>query len=175
MSGKDRPTPRRRAVVATEEEIRVSPPGSDESDGPENTEVQEGRDAKENTDPPAGPPPNGGGQVPVEAGTQVGTSPGTQLGRTEDKQQEERQGGSSDSLLDFSMRAALAEEKDPEQDWIKSGWQAKRYRKAAVRAAVKFKWKGYKEEQDVIDAALDAYIPKQLSDEARNMAQRGEL
>lgn len=175
MSGKDRPTPRRRAVVATEEEIRVSPQVDDQPEGPAHANKQANEDRKEKAALPADTHPNGGDQVPGEAGTQVGTSTGTQVDRTEDKQQQERQEGQEDTGLDFSMRAALADEKDPEQDFIKSGWQAKRYRKAAVKAAVKFKWRGYKEEQDVIDAALDAYLPKQLSDEARNMARRGEL
>lgn len=120
---------------------------------------------------PADPPPNGGSQVSPQAGTQVGTPPGTQVGRTEDSHQEE-QGNES---LDFSMRGALADTKDPEQDWIKSGWQAKRYRKAAVAVAIKFKWRGYREQQDLIDAALDAFLPTELVNEARDMARRGEL
>ena len=73
------------------------------------------------------------------------------------------------------MRGALAGRKDPDQDWVKSGWQALKYRKAAVETAVKFKWRGYTDQQEVVDAALDAFLPKELSDTARDMARRGEL
>lgn len=124
---------------------------------------------------PATTPPNGGDQVPPQAGTHVGTSPGTQLVPTVESNQFSQVSAHDDSPMEFSMRAALAEEKDPEQDWVKSGWQAKRYRKAAVKVAIKFKWRGYREEQDVIDAALAAFLPKELMDEAREMARRGEL
>lgn len=128
---------------------------------------------------PGGLPPNGGGQVPDQVGTQVGTSGGTQVARKEEKDQEEQpdkdEEDSPGSSLDFSMRGALADEKDPDQDWVKSGWQAKRFRKAAVDVAVRFKWRGYRSRQELVDAALDAFLPKELVDEARDMARRGEL
>jgi hypothetical protein len=120
---------------------------------------------------PAEPPPNEGRQAPPQEGAQVGTSPGTQVDRKDEEPQEE---GKEDSM-DFSLRGALADKKDPEHDWVKSGWQALRYRKAAVDVAVKFKWRGFTDRQDVVDAALAAYLPKELSDEAREMARRGEL
>lgn len=129
------------------------------------------KDAPASETGPADPPPNRGGQVSPQAGTQVGTPPDTQVDRTEDAVEE----GHGNDAMDFSMRGALADAKDPEQDWAKSGWQAKRYRKAAVAVAVRFKWRGYRRQQDLIDAALEAFLPPELSNEARDMARRGDL
>lgn len=163
MSETAKPTRKKAAVFASPKDVRKEAPDSE----PET----------QGTEPPgpAAPPPNEGGQVPGGAGTQVGTPPGTQVGRTVDKHQENNEESKTESPLDFSLRAVLADDKDPEQDWVKSGWQAKKYRKAAVKALIKIKWRGYTEEQDIIDAALDAYIPGSISTEAREMARRGEL
>lgn len=167
MSAADRPA--RRKLTASNEEVRVggeptepAPPKAQEEPEPTKSKTKQGAAAS---------PPNGGGQVPGEEGTQVGTSPGTQVVRTEEGEQER----AVSETLDFSARSALRAHKDPDQDWVKSGWQGLRYVKATVDLAVKFKWRGYTERQDVVNAALQDYLPKELLDLARDMASRGEL
>lgn len=142
--------PRRRTVAdAEEEDINVSVAPAPEQEQP------------------AEPPTNEGGQVPDQEGTQVGTTPGTSVARTEESRKVED--------LDLSLRGALSDPKDPDQDWRKSGWQALRYRKRAVEIAVSFGWRGYKTEQALVDAALAAFLPDELQQTARDMAQKGEL
>lgn len=80
-----------------------------------------------------------------------------------------------DDDLDFSLESALSEVIDPDQDWRKSGWAAKRYRKKSVEVLVDRKWRGYKTEQALVDAALAAFLPQKVMDTARTMATRGEL
>jgi hypothetical protein len=162
---------RRSKLTASDENIRVGGPDPEPEPDPKAEPKNEPGPDPQQDPGPADPPPNGGVQVPPQEGTQVGTSPGTQVGRKEEEAQEE---GKEDSL-DFSLRGALADKKDPEQDWVKSGWQALRYRKAAVDVAIKFKWRGFTERQEVVDAALAAYLPKELMDAAREMARKGEL
>ena len=89
------------------------------------------------------------------------------MGRKDEKPQ--------DDDLDFSLEGALSEVIRPDQDWRKSGWQALRYRKKSVEVLVSKKWRGYKTEQAVVDAALAAFLPQQVMDTARTMATRGEL
>jgi hypothetical protein len=157
------PAPKKKTVKAVKEDPAPPEPPQAEPQEEEPEDKQEGL--------PEGPPPNEGGQVPQQVPTQVGTPPGTQVGRKEEESEEENKG----DALDFSLRGALSDKKDPEQDWVKSGWQAKRYRKAAVDVAVKFKWRGFTDRQDIVDAALAAFLPKEVMDEAREMARRGEL
>lgn len=115
--------------------------------------------------------PNGGGQVPQEVppqeGTKVGTPQGTSGGTSQDD--------SKDDGLDFSLDGMLSETIDPEVDWRKAGWSAKRYRKRAVETLVSLRWKGYRTEQELVDAALAAFLPDEVQDKARQKALRGEL
>lgn len=117
------------------------------------------------------PPPNSGGQVPQEVptqeGTQVRTPQGTSGGTS--------QGRDADEKLDFSLDSMLSEAVDPEVDWRKAGWSAKRYRKRAVEILVDIRWRGYRTEQELVDAALAAFIPDEVQDKARQKALRGEL
>lgn len=159
MSTSNRPAKRRSAVPSGDEEeinISVKPVDDEEPNGNHGS-----------TPPPAPIPPNGGGQVPGGVGTQVGTSTGTNMGRKDE--------GRQDDDLDFSLESALSEVIDPDQDWRKSGWAAKRYRKKSVEVLVSMKWRGYKTEQALVDAALAAFLPQQVMDKARTMATRGEL
>lgn len=163
MSGSSRPA--RRRVTAQQEEIRVSPPKEEAKDDQKKEDEQ--TEIKEKQEQPAGPHPKEGGQVPGQVGTQVGTSTGTSVARTEESPKVEG--------LDFSLRGALSDPPVPEQDWRKSGWQALRFRKKAVEAAIRFKWRGFRTEQELVDAALAAFLPEELQATAREMAERGEL
>jgi hypothetical protein len=120
---------------------------------------------------PAPNQPNGGGEVPQEVppqeGTQVRTPQGTSGGTSSE--------GPKDDSLDFSLDGMLSETIDPEVDWRKAGWSAKRYRKRAVEILVDLRWKGYRTEQELVDAALAAFLPDQVQDKARQKALRGEL
>lgn len=116
---------------------------------------------------PAAPPPNGGGQVPAEVGTQVPTTRGTNVGRKDEAPEEED--------LDFSLNGMLSETIDPEVDWRKAGWSAKRYRKKTVETLVRINWRGYRTEQELVDAALAAFMPDSVQKLARDKALRGEL
>jgi hypothetical protein len=116
-------------------------------------------------------PPNGGVQVPQEVppqeGTQVRTSGGTSRGTSKRRDADEK--------LDFSLDGMLSESVDPEVDWRKAGWSAKRYRKRAVEILVDIRWRGYRTEQELVDAALAAFLPDEVQDKARQKALRGEL
>ena len=117
------------------------------------------------------PQPNSGGQVPQEVPPQEGTqvrAPGGTAGGT-------NKGEIKDNELDFSLDGLLSETIDPEVDWRKTGWSAKRYRKRAVETLVSLRWRGYRTEQELVDAAVAAFIPDEVQDKARQKALRGEL
>lgn len=116
---------------------------------------------------PAPPPPNGGGKVPPEVGTQVPTSRGTNVGRKDESPEGDD--------LDFSLNGMLSETVDPDVDWRKAGWSAKRFRKKTVETLVRIGWRGYRTEQELVDAALADYMPDSVQQVARDKALRGEL
>lgn len=120
---------------------------------------------------PEGIGTNGGGKVPAQEGTQVGTSGGTSRGTKGAK----KKSASDDTDLDFSLDGLLSEAVDPETDWRKAGWSAKRYRKKTVEVLVSIGWRGYRTEQELVDAALASFLPDSVQEKSREKAARGEL
>lgn len=77
--------------------------------------------------------------------------------------------------LDLSLTALLANRKDPDEDWDQTGWRNPRHLKALVAFLAKFGYRGHKHEQEIVRAALLAYLPDALVEISRDLARGGKL
>jgi hypothetical protein len=86
--------------------------------------------------------------------------------------------GEADDAADnfgFTFDDMRIGQKDIDQDTEQSGWRTPRHLKRLVKFLVLFGYRGHSSEQDLVAAALKAYLPSAALGLARSLAREGRL